>query len=410
MDSSASPLYDRLVFLVGAQRSGTNWLQRLLAAHPDVVALPGETQLFATGIEVLRQRVQHGVLTSPATATVFMDRSAFVVAARAFCDTAFGGVAERLRPGARRIVERSPNHVEHLEVIGSVYPDAWVVHIVRDGRDVARSLVSQPWGPRSVAEAASLWARSIRSAHEAAVHLARYREVRYEDLLGDPVEGLAELFRFLELNVDAEALDAVLAEAGVAFNTDRRRPQIGDGKWRAEWTGRDLAAFERVAGDVRASLGYPEAAATGTRTRQLVRAAKRAASSRAGRAATPHPPDRPYMPMGERQRRVDAVCAALALADASAVAKLLTEDCEVRVVSASGDARARAVAGTVLLEALADDGPWGEQVRGDVHLSPSTWTVVLSHRSRSVRQDRVVVIRFGRDDLVSSLTVYGFPL
>jgi hypothetical protein len=220
VDLSTSPLHDRLVFLVGAQRSGTNWLQRLLATHPDVVTLPGETQLFAIGIDLLAERVQHGVLGSPSTASVYMDRTAFVAAARAFCDTAFGGVADAVAPNARRVVERSPNHVEHLDTIGAVYPDAWILHIVRDGRDVARSLVSQPWGPRSVAEAATLWARSIRSARAAAPQLPRYLEVRYEDLLEDPVTRLAEVFRFLDLDADTTRVNEVLAEAGVGYNVD----------------------------------------------------------------------------------------------------------------------------------------------------------------------------------------------
>jgi hypothetical protein len=115
--------------------------------------------------------------------------------------------------------------------------------------------------------------------------------------------------------------------------------------------------------------------------------------------------------MEARQRRVDAVCAALAAADASRVAEFLADDCAVRVVSAAGDSRARGSAGTALLtKTLADDGPWGEQIRGDVHVSETTWTVVFSHRAGGASRNRVVVVQFGRDDRIGSLTVYGFPL
>src|SRR4051794_38186559 len=114
MGRADSPLCDRMVFLVGAQRSGTNWLQRMLAKHPDIVTLPSETQLFTKGIDELAARVQHGVLSSTSTGTVFMEREDFLDAARAFCDAAFGGVADRLKPDARRVLERSPNHVERL--------------------------------------------------------------------------------------------------------------------------------------------------------------------------------------------------------------------------------------------------------------------------------------------------------
>jgi hypothetical protein len=411
VDLTASPLHDRLVFLVGAQRSGTNWLQRLLATHPDVVTLPGETQLFTAAIDLLAQRVQHGVLGSPSTASVFMDRDAFVAAARMFCDTAFGGVADRMAPGARRIVERSPNHVEHLELIGAVYPDAWIVHIIRDGRDVARSLEAQPWGPRSVAEAATLWARSIRSARAAAPHLARYQEVRYEDLLEDPVSGLGELFRFLELDADATTVSDVLTEAGVAFNTDQRRPDIGQGKWRSEWSRRDLASFERVAGEVRTALGYADATAGGTIAAQFLRAGRRRVLAPKRGQTRFEAATRPTLPMGDRQRVVDTVCASLAGADASSIAELVTADCVVRVVSAASDTRARGEAGISLLtRALLEDGPWGEQTRGDVHISETVWTVVLSHRVGGDQRDRVIVARFGPDDRLAFLAIYGFPL
>jgi hypothetical protein len=410
MDVSSSPLHDRLVFLVGTQRSGTNWVQRLLATHPDVVALPSETQLFAIGIDVLAQRVQHGVLGSPSTASVFMDRDAFHAAARAFCDTAFAGVADRLAPSARRIVERSPNHVENLELIGAIYPDAWIVHLVRDGRDVARSLVSQPWGPRSVSDAAALWAGSIRSARTAAATLARYREIRYEDLLENPADGLGELFRFLGLEAGATTIAAVLAEAGVPYNTDQRRPEIGDGKWRSEWSSRELAEFERVAGDLRQELGYASASATGSRAAARLRAARRRVR-RLRAAPPPAQPTRPYLVMEARQRRVDQLCAALAVADPASAEPLLAEDCVVRVVTAQGDERARSAEGRSLLgKLIADEGEWGEQLRGDVHVSPTVWSVVLTHDVGGQRRDRMVVVQFRPDDQIAALTIYGCPL
>jgi hypothetical protein len=405
-----SPLRNRLVFLVGAQRSGTNWLQRLLATHPDVVALPSETQLFTIGIEVLAERVQHGVLSSTSTASVYMERSEFVSAARGFCDAAFAGVADRLHPGARRVVERSPNHVEHLALIGEVYPDAWFVHIVRDGRDVARSLVSQRWGPRTVEGAASLWSRSIRSARAAAPMLARYREVRYEDLLVEPGAGLAELFGFLELDASADVVQAVLGEAGVAYNTDQRRPEIGDGKWRDEWTRRDVAAFDRVAGDVLRDLGY-DATLTPHRGRAApVRAVLRRARRRLERPA-PVPPSRPHLPMEVRQRRVDALVAALAAGDAATAGELLSPGVTVRLVSGDRDERRRGEAArTLLAECCAAGGAWGEQLRGDVHVSEGAWTVVTTHRRAGRPTDRVLVVHFDADERVANLSLYGFPL
>lgn len=409
MGRGDSPLLDRMVFLVGAQRSGTNWLQRMLSTHPDIVTLPSETQLFTAGINVLAERVQHGAVGSPSTATVYMDRDEFLDATRAFCDAAFGGVADRLDPQARRVLERSPNHVERLDLIGEVYPDAWVVHLVRDGRDVARSLVSQQWGPQTVPAAAELWARSVRSARASAGRLARYREVQYERLLADPATGLAALFEFLDVDASQHTVEQALHEAGIAFNTDVRSPVIGDGKWRTEWSAAELAEFTAVAGDVLDELGYERMPAQ-VRPSAVRRVARRARR----RPPAPAPgPARPVLPMEIRQRSVDALCAALAARDSDAVVAALAPSASVRVVTAGSDEEARAEDGRELIaKALAaDPEAWGQQLRGDVHVSPALFAVVLTHRNAtSESRDRMVLVRFDNDGSISELVLYGFPL
>ena len=168
MSRADSPLRDRMIFLVGAQRSGTNWLQRMLSTHPDVASLPAETQLFSYGISRLAEIVHHGVSSSPATTGLYMDPDAFRDAVRDFCDAAYGGLAATVRPGASYILERSPQHALHLGLVADIYPDAQAVHIIRDGRDVARSQLAQSYGPDDVATAAREWRQTIESARAAA--------------------------------------------------------------------------------------------------------------------------------------------------------------------------------------------------------------------------------------------------
>ena len=99
-----------MVFVVGARRSGTKWIQRMLAAHPDVAMIPGETGLFTHGLSQLSERFQHGVIGSARTGKVFMDRGDLLDALRGFCDSVFGGLLERLGPKCRYLVERTPFH------------------------------------------------------------------------------------------------------------------------------------------------------------------------------------------------------------------------------------------------------------------------------------------------------------
>jgi hypothetical protein len=374
-----------MVFLVGAQRSGTNWLQRMLAAHPAVVSLPSETHLFTGGMDAVAERFQHGVLGSPATGNIYMDRDEFLDAARDFCDRVFTGVADRLDADACRVIERSPNHVEQLELIGAIYPDAWFLHIVRDGRDVARSLLSQPWGPTSVEEAAQVWARSMKSVRAAAPALARYREVGYELLLADPSDGMRDVFEWLGLAAAPDVMARVSAEAGVSFNTDTKRPDIGTSKWVGDWSSNDLAAFDRVAGDVLRELGYPDA--------ELVPPRKPRSRPQTRRPRLRRRSGQPRLPLEAQQRAVDTLCAAMATGDLAAASSLVT-----------GGATA------ALAEVMQrDPAPWGRQLRGDVHVGGTSTTVVLTHELGHEVTDRVIVAAFDNTARVTSLTVYRYP-
>ena len=251
-----SPLRDTMVFLVGARRSGTNWLQRVLATHPEVYAIPSETYVFSEGLQPLSERVHHGAVEIRRTGAVFMDRADFVDASRDFCDRLFGGLRERSDPSASRIVERTPWHAHSVDLIADVYPDAWVLHIIRDGRDVSRSLLSQPWGPDTMGEAAAEWRETVELA-QAARKPERYREVRYEDLLADPAGTVPGLVDWLGLGADPGTVERMLTEAGIKYNVDPSAPSTKAGKW-SELPADQLAEFDRVAGALNAELGYQE--------------------------------------------------------------------------------------------------------------------------------------------------------
>lgn len=246
-----SPLRDRMIFNVGARRSGTYWLQRIVTAHPDVAAVPTETHLFY-GVSLLHQLLPHGNPDRDAPAQTHVDRDVLLDATRDFCDRVFLEFAE---PGVEFVSERTPLHVRHLGLMGSVYPDARFVHIVRDGRDVARSLVSMDWGPDSIAPAAREWAESVLAARRAP-RPNHYTEIRYEHLLADPGGEIPRLYKALGLAITPEALERGLAEASLHRNRDGSGSPPAVGKWQSAFSSADLAVFHRVAGAALIELGY----------------------------------------------------------------------------------------------------------------------------------------------------------
>jgi hypothetical protein len=167
----SSPLRGRMIFGVGSRRSGTFWLQRIITAHPAVSAVGSETHLFSHGIAPLAERFHHAALGSAQVGSTFIERAALLDALRDFCDAVF---APMLEPGKERLAERTPLHALHTGLIGDIYPDGRIVHIIRDGRDVVRSLLAQQWGPENVAEGAREWRAAIETARAGAGDSRRY--------------------------------------------------------------------------------------------------------------------------------------------------------------------------------------------------------------------------------------------
>jgi len=239
-----------VILCFGARRSGTYLVQRMIAAHPEVSAVPSEDLLIPHGIVPLLERFHHGVKGSTQVGAMYADRDVLLDAVRDLCDTAFG---EFLEPGSRYVIERTPQAALHARLISELYPDAGVIHVIRDGRDASLSMVRRGLS-RSIAAAAEEWARCVRGGREA-VGLDRYVEVHYEELLADPAAAVERLFDRLRLPHSAEAVEAALAELGVPRNV-LPGDTIGTGKWRGALSRADLKAFDRAAGDLLRELGY----------------------------------------------------------------------------------------------------------------------------------------------------------
>ncbi|MFM7271130.1 MAG: sulfotransferase family protein [Actinomycetes bacterium] len=279
----------RLVLLVGAPRSGTTWLQTMLGAHP-MVATPQETDLFSRflqplhdswtrevrggseGIERRRYKGLHSVLTD----------DEFLGLGRSMVDTVVERAAA-LKPGASVVVEKTPAHSTCADAIAAFAPDAVVVHLVRDGRDAAASLLAAGrswgawWAPRTVTRAAEVWRDHVVGARRCA-DASPYLELRYEDLRADGPAALQRVFEHCRIPttpaecgelLDSFTLDRMAAGDGSiviggAFAEaarDRNEPEGffgsgGSGGWRDQWSVDDRLTFDTVAGDLLVDLGY----------------------------------------------------------------------------------------------------------------------------------------------------------
>ncbi len=203
------------------------------------------------------------------------------------------------RHGKARWGDKTPMYMGHLPLLERLFPDALYVHLVRDGRDAGISFLSMPRGivtegwahPKDAAGFACQWRTEILAARALAVHLGdRYLEVRYEDLVVGPAAVVERICSFTGLAFDPSML-AYSGEVDVSAKPHQQRlkqaPTPGVRNWRSDMSQEDVAAFEAVAGDLLAELGYetvtePSSAA---RFRGRARLASYRARSAAWRAA-----------------------------------------------------------------------------------------------------------------------------
>lgn len=281
----------RVVFLIGSPRSGTTWLQSLLGADPAIVT-PQETDLFAKFIAPLQGWWDEELHRSDSEQRDRRAKGLPAVLGDAEFTAMLAGMVDRvldaiheLDPTASVIVEKSPAHSRHTELIAKYLPDAAFIHIVRDGRDVCASLqsASRGWGAYWVTggmkSAARSWRSSVIGARQAAP-TGRYMEVKYEQLRGGDPAPLHEAFAVAGLAVDMQRCAELLEEFSLARMADGSTPSsitLGGemaqridslqepkgffgrgsvGGWAESWTRTDRLLFDAVAGDLLIELGY----------------------------------------------------------------------------------------------------------------------------------------------------------
>jgi hypothetical protein len=282
--------------IVGSPRSGTTLLRFMLDAHPDL-AIPPETGFLALADQLtgedgrLRAEFFEALRRFPAEAPAWEDFGladgefwAVLLAIEPFTVTEgfrafYRTYAARFNKG--RWGDKTPMHCLHLPVIAAVLPEAHVIHVIRDGRDVALSLRDLWFSPgRSMEAQAEQWRRCVTTARADAASCRQYMEVRFEDLVSEPERVLKAVCAFVGLSWAADMLDYhVRTPERLREHRDRRHaaggllvsqaqrlrqqalvtcpPQAARVQaWRREMSAGDRARFEAIAGDLLLELGY----------------------------------------------------------------------------------------------------------------------------------------------------------
>lgn len=311
-------------FVMGVSRSGTTWLMRLLNAHPEVLC-KGEGRFFGKAWREPRMRkldvkkqpssLQNALLSSEYL-RFWIERSVWSreedsqkhldnlmrLSVNYFLNN------EIEKTGKKIVGDKTPILGEAvIEEVGRIFPDAKVVHIVRDGRDRAVSLMHYLWNtarseggiypmkPEELAKRdlyrenpeklfengegifteerlrtmARQWGMRVGMTASEAPDLlgGNYLEVKYEDLLEKPEQEAKRLFEHLGADADEKTVRRCVERVSFERRTQGREKGQEDptsvslrkgvaGDWRDTFTERDRRIFKEVAGEALISAGY----------------------------------------------------------------------------------------------------------------------------------------------------------
>ncbi|MFN2383983.1 MAG: sulfotransferase [Gemmatimonadota bacterium] len=272
----------RPIFIGGCGRSGTTLLGAMLGAHPDAVATPEspfKTEVLAglpaalgpADIERAARRIGNHFryrLWQAAPEGTSMDAPSADAAPSApypalLLDLVRRYAAGRDKPAARFWIDHTPDNTAHAATLLALFPEARLIHLVRDGRAVAASVLPLDWGPNTITQAGRWWGQKLAYGlgAESSPLAARVLRVRLEDVVREPAAALERISAFAGLAVHP----AMLAGGGfqVPEYSSAQHARVGQApdpavltRWERTLSPRDIELFEWLTGDLLECLGY----------------------------------------------------------------------------------------------------------------------------------------------------------
>jgi hypothetical protein len=159
-------------------------------------------------------------------------------------------------------IDHTPGNARHASTLLKLFPDSLFIHIVRDGRACAASVLPLDWGPNNAYMAGKWWVEQVTFGLAAeALYGPRSIRIRFEDLVAEADWTLKELCMFLDIPFDSAMISGHDFEV-VPYTSNQheligRRPDPSRVEaWRSALRPREIADFESRAASLLAALGY----------------------------------------------------------------------------------------------------------------------------------------------------------
>ena len=267
-------------FILGVGRSGTTLLRLMFQNHPNI-AIPYESHFITkyhallssygdlendVNLRKLVGDVLSEELLQQWDHSFSIDTILPKIEPRTLSNV-FRAIYDDYRIGKKKLRwgDKS-DYLDRLHLINELFPDAIFIHIVRDGRDVANSVLKQPWGPSDIIEAAEWWHVCVTLGRRMGAILGekRYTEIKFEDLVSDTENQMKRLCEFIGEEYHEDVLnyyknsESSIPESRKAqhYNSDSPPKKDRAAAWKKEMSVLDVAVFYDYAKNSLTELGY----------------------------------------------------------------------------------------------------------------------------------------------------------
>lgn len=275
-------LIQNRIQMVGTQRSGSNLVRLVLNGIDGVIAPPSaheyrdfiellplysplESEHVAVLVKDVLQLIRLNALQWPIDLTV-ADVLGFVNG-RTLADVIIAVYdAAAICTGNRHWVSKCLENYLYIPAFLNARPDLFILHLVRDPRDVALSFLNAPIGPKDPKIIALEWKSDQSSIRQMRSHTddRRWISIRYEDIVDDPTSAFSTLCESIGIRWTPRALTFhASAEASIAASLSTLWENLSspiDGKKAGRYldpTRRDfIRSVEEVAADEMRAYGY----------------------------------------------------------------------------------------------------------------------------------------------------------
>lgn len=235
--------------LVGAERSGTTLLRLMLKGHP---AISWQRE-FELSVDMVTDGGAFPELGAYydflSTSRVFQGEKYEVDRSLSYPELIDSFLVQCRERDGKPVVGATCHR--HFDRLLHIWPDAKFIHLVRDGRDVARSAIVMGmtgnfWcGTKRWEEAEKTWEKVKTIVPE-----SRRLEVKYEDLILHPAEHLTRICGFIGLEYDP-----AMENFHVGTTYEKPDPKLTY-QWKKKLSPRDLQICEASVGDLLVDRGY----------------------------------------------------------------------------------------------------------------------------------------------------------